>query len=103
MPRKSALILILILWAVAFLGAFIMWQLEAPNGSSFTRGLNRVATFASWQFGATVLAILAWLIGRKIPNDVWVRRASFVPLIALFLLLLGIMSVVAWAYFFGPT
>jgi len=102
MQRKSALKITLAIWAIAFFGAFVMWQLEAPTGSSFTRGMNRVFTFIGWQGVAIIFAIIAWYMGRAVPAGSVLRRASKAPLIAQFLLMLGIMAVIIWAQYSAP-
>ena len=45
-----------------FITSFVALQLTAPTGDGFTRGLNRIVSFMTWQGAAFVLAMVGALM-----------------------------------------
>ena len=49
-------------WLVLFLASFVVLQVTPPTGDGFTRGLNRIASFMTWQGAAFGLAMVGALL-----------------------------------------
>jgi hypothetical protein len=94
MTQKRWLSQVLLVWAVAFAGAFVAWQVTEPSDSGFTRGMNRLGVFVRWQALAAVLAVVALVLGRGQPRASLWRRLGYLPLAALGLLRIGVVGAV---------
>jgi hypothetical protein len=62
MQSKQLVYLSAAVWLVLFVASFVVLQATEPQGDGFTRGLNRVASFLSWQGAALVVAIICALL-----------------------------------------
>ncbi len=71
MPLKRSTIWILLaVWAVAMVLSGLA-LLEPPEGDGFTRGLNRIMSFLSWQIAGALIALGLWFGVRPLdPGDV---------------------------------
>jgi hypothetical protein len=49
-------------WLMLFITSFVVLQLTSPTGDGFTRGLNRIVAFMTWQIAALVLATVGALL-----------------------------------------
>lgn len=84
----------LALWACLYIASFLLPPLLPRVGDGFTGGLNRVMTFLSLQFGATILAmVVLFLRPRRGP----LHRLATLPIILMGLLLAGFAGLLAWA------
>lgn len=72
-------------WAALVALSFAIYQVTPPSDEGFTRGLNRVLVFFTWQFGALVVAvILAILTGRNRKIGAAGRFLGYAPAIVSF-------------------
>ncbi len=101
MSIRNLVILMLCAWLACYGWSFIGFRLTPPEGSGFTRGMNRVALFFGWQALASVLALVVWLLGRRLPPGTMTRRLSRVPGLIALGLLIGLIAVFAYLYFGG--
>lgn len=77
LSRRTIWILLAI-WALA-IGLSGMSLLEPAEGSGFTRGMNRLTGFLSWQMAAAVTALILWLGVRHLPRQDMLRRLGRIP------------------------
>jgi len=91
-------------WLVLFLLSFVLMQLAEPSGSGFTRGLNRIASFLSWQSAAFVAAmVLAWLTRRAVDRGVAnVKLVGYLPLAVSVFLVVSVIAIIAYRVFVAP-
>jgi hypothetical protein len=91
-------------WLVLFVISFVTLQLEAPTGSGFTRGLNRIATFLTWQgAGLAVAMVLAWVTRRATERGVEkIKLAGYLPLAVSVFLVGSFIAIVAYRVFVAP-
>ena len=68
------------LWLACVVYGVVAYMQIEPEGSGFTRGSNRIATFFRWQAMALLPALGAYVIGRSTGTDGSVKLASRVPL-----------------------
>ena len=85
------------IWLMAFVYSFASVLLIEPEGTGFTRGLNRVKSFLGWQGIAGLVGIGVFGVSRAWGKGAPVRRLGVVPLGLALLLVLGILGVIAWA------
>ncbi len=85
------------LWAMAFLYSFVSFTFAVPDGSGFTRGMNRITGFLGWQGIAGLLGICIFGVSRGWPVGSSVRRLGVLPLGLAGLLVAGILGVIGWA------
>ncbi|MHC0052376.1 hypothetical protein [Actibacterium sp. D379-3] len=91
----------LALWAGAFTYSFWIFQTTQPLGDGFTRGMNRITGFLGWQVLSTVLALMVFGLGRRLPAGPQ-RRMSALPLVLAGLLAAGIAALMLWAALAHP-
>ena len=93
--RRHLVIGLLLLWTALWLASFLAPVLTAPTGDGFTRGMNRVSTFAGLQFCAGLIAL--GLLALR-PSAGRLRWLSLVPAALAALLILGILGLILWAW-----
>ena len=54
-----------VLWIIAFGLSMVLAASAEPEGTGFTRGMNRIGTFFRWQFLAFAFAIVTWMTARS--------------------------------------
>lgn len=91
-------------WFVLFLVSFVMLQLVEPTDSGFTRGLNRIATFLTWQGAAFAVAmVLAWVTRGAAERGVdKIKLVGYLPLAASVFLVASFIAIVAYRVFVAP-
>ena len=94
--RKRLLCLLaLAVWTALFSLSFILLFTLEPTGDGFTRGLNRIGAFLTWQGFALVVAIIALLAGRGLGRDTpglrWLCRTPAIIQVLMALLLVGVI------------
>jgi hypothetical protein len=91
-------------WLALFILSFIMLQVVGASGDGFTRGLNRIAAFLSWQGAALVVAmILEWVTRRAVERGIQkVKLAGYLPLAASVFLVASFILIVAYRVFVTP-
>ena len=92
---RRILIFLLLIWAVAFAGSFVVFYITEPEGTSFARGWNRTVEFLSWQAVATTVAFIC-LFFRWSSDDELVRRLALIPSIAIGVCLLLVVGVIVY-------
>lgn len=92
-----ALRVLLLAWAVAFIGSFVAFRLTASDEVGLAAGLNKVGMFLGWQAVAGALALLAALSTRHVPRGSRLRWLGLAPLGVLLLLLVAFAALVGWA------
>lgn len=78
------------------MGLSIVAMGAEPDGSGFTRGMNRITGFLGWQMAAAVTALALWVGVRPLPRGDKLRRLGRVPgwwALALVLLVVGWFAV----------
>ncbi len=90
------------LWAIAFAGSFISFQLTDPSGDSFTRGLNRVGTFLGWQLAAGVGGLVIWVGYRRRNLGAAARWAARIPPLMFLLLVSGLVALFVYGSMSRP-
>ena len=97
--RKITMTLLLlgVLWAAAYLWSISILLWTEPTGDGFTRGLNRLTGFLGWQFVAGVVAIVVFVIGRRLPKG-GRRWLSRIPLILASLPFVLAVAALAWGW-----
>jgi len=71
-------------------------QLVEPTGSGFTRGLNRVAAFLTWQSVAFVAAmVLAWITRRAVARgSEEIKLLGYLPLAISVFIVVSIIAII---------
>jgi len=85
------------LWIIAYLWSFSILIWTEPTGDSFTRGLNRVAGFFGWQFGAGAVGLAIFLFGRRLPRG-GMRWLSWVPVLLGLLPILFVLGLLIYSW-----
>jgi hypothetical protein len=96
-PGERLTQVLLIWWLIAFVGAFVGYQVTAATDIGLSAGLSKITAFLGWQAAAAVLALLCAVSSRRLPLDMGLRRLALVPLILLALMLAGFLALVLWA------
>ncbi len=97
MTRKAVFYVLLAVWLLLFLGAFVSYAVTAPDDMGFTRGLNRVTAFLGWQLAAGLAGLVLWTqagVFARGSAGRWLGRA---PAILAGLLFGAIVCLIAWA------
>ena len=92
---KPVLVALIIAWAVAFFGSFMVFYLTPASDFGFTRGMNKVEGFMIWQSVAAGLAVVC-LVLRWNATDSTLRKWAAVPAIALGAMLIGFAALFVW-------
>lgn len=95
--RTLLLMVLLALWLGAWGYSVYYLLTTAPEGSSFTRGMNRISGFLGWQGVAAMLAFACWGIGWSFPKGTGIRRVSMVPMGMALALILVVAGMVVFA------
>jgi hypothetical protein len=93
--QKAIVVALLAIWLGLSLYALWLALTLPATGDGFSRGADRAMAVLSRGIYATVVGVLAWILGRKLPAGSWVRRLSLVPVAVL--ALLGLATMVAMA------
>lgn len=101
MAPRPLIWFLLILWGIAFAASAHSLVFVAPTGDGFARGLNKLEGFALWQMIASLLSVLVWWAGRRIPLGIlrWVTR---LPALLALALTAFVVSLIVWANFSKP-
>lgn len=87
--------LFFIFWLVCFVASFSLPFFMEATGDGFTRGLNRVGAFLGWQFGATVIALIGFILGigktRGRVSLAWLSKGPFFVQLALLAAFVGLI------------
>ena len=76
--NRTSILILLVLWALTM--GLAGWALfQDPTGDGFTRGLNRVMGFLSWQLAGAVLALGLWIGARGLSKGDTLRWLGRVP------------------------
>ena len=92
------------LWLARFLASFAVLFLTEPTGDGFTRGLNRLASFMTWQGIAMAPAAVAALLtyraaGRRDPHS---KSIGYAPLTISVLLTALLVAIIAYRVLVAP-
>jgi hypothetical protein len=92
------------LWLATFAASFVALQITEPAGEGFTRGLNRVAAFLTWQGGALVVAIACALVTRAAAPSLRekIRFLGYGPLVASLVILVAVVGIIAFRVLVQP-
>lgn len=74
---RSSILILLALWVAAMVLSGLALMAD-PTGDGFTRGLNRIMGFLSWQAAGMILALGLWIGVRPLPRGEllrWLGRA----------------------------
>ena len=92
------------LWLVPFAVSFAMFLTTAPTGDSFTRGLNRITVFLTWQGAAFVVAMLAglatWQVGANGGKNI--KVIGYAPLAVSALLVATLVAIIGYTVLVNP-
>ena len=96
MGQKAVVIALVAIWLG--LSGWALWLALTmpPTGDGFTRGADRAMAVLSRELYATIAAVGAWILGRRLPGG-WIRRLSLVPIGVTALLGLAAMAAMLWA------
>jgi hypothetical protein len=91
-------------WLLLFVISFVTLQVVQPTGDGFTRGLNRIVAFLSWQGAAFVVAmVLAWLTRRAAERGVdRIKLVGYLPLAASVFIVASFIAIVGYRVFIVP-
>lgn len=101
MTARNWALLLLILWLGVYAWSFLTMYLTAPTGDGFTRGLNRITSFFTWQIAAGVIAIGVWIVGQAFDKGTLWRWATRIPAILALLLFIATVGLILMANY-GP-
>lgn len=93
------------LWLALFVTSFVALQVTAPEGEGFTRGLNRLAAFLTWQGAALVVAVAGALVLRSAALAVrerW-RLVGFAPLVVSVVVVAAVVAIIAFRVLVQPS
>jgi hypothetical protein len=92
------------LWAALFLASFLALLVTEPAGDGFTRGLNRLASFMTWQGVAFLPAIVcAFLAYRSAGGDApQSKLLGYGPLAASVILIALLIAIIAFRVLVQP-
>ena len=96
MTAQRLIWLLLVLWFAVYAWSVLYYLLTPATGDGFTRGLNRLSGFMTWQMVAAGVAVAIWIAGRRFAIGSRARRISRGP--ALFALLPVVAFVLVVAY-----
>ncbi|MFV0515077.1 MAG: hypothetical protein ACK5MY_15835 [Jhaorihella sp.] len=102
MSARNVTLFLAILWLAAYGASLAALLLLEPTGDGFTRGLNRVSSFVTWQLVAGLIGIGVWLAGRGLPRGSPARWFSRVPALLALLLALAIAGLIGWVNLTRP-
>ncbi|NDR55970.1 hypothetical protein [Aliiruegeria sabulilitoris] len=88
---------ILVFWAIAFFGSFVVFALTPSTDMGFTAGVNRVLAFLGWQAAAGTFALVGWVVRASLRPGSTLRKLLLVPVGLLGVLIAGVAALVFWA------
>jgi hypothetical protein len=91
--RHIALKLLLLIWVVMMGISVLGFALIEPTGDGFTRGMNRVISFLSWQVAGLVLALVCLFLRASVNRGRPLRWIALVPALVAGVQILGFVSV----------
>ncbi|MBV1896226.1 MAG: hypothetical protein KUG70_07190 [Rhodobacteraceae bacterium] len=89
-------------WALVYTGSFVSFIMAEPTGDGFTRGLNRITNFLGWQFGAGILALIIWSMGKHFEAGSKGRWLCRLPVLLAFGLVLFVIGIIVFANITHP-
>ena len=91
-------------WLLLFLASFVVLQMTPPAGDGFTRGLNRIASFLTWQGAAFALAMVSGLVTYRFggAGGKYGRLIGYLPLILSAFLIGTLVALIAFRVFVQP-
>jgi hypothetical protein len=95
--QKAIVIALLAIWLGLSLNALWLALTLPATGDGFSRGADRAMAVLSREIYASVVGILAWILGRRLPAGSWLRWLSMVPIGVIALLGLATMAAMARA------
>lgn len=96
MTAQRLIWLLLIVWFAVYAWSVLGYFLTPATGDGFTRGMNRVSGFVTWQLAAAGVAAAIWVAGRRFAVGSRARRISRGPALFAFLPIVGLVLVVAY-------
>ena len=96
-PGERLTQVLLIWWLIAFVGAFVGYQVTAATDVGLGAGISKITAFLGWQAAAAVLALMCAFSSRRLPLDMGLRRLALMPLTLLALMLAAFLALVLWA------
>ncbi len=95
--RRRAGLVILVFWAIAFFGSFIVFAVTPSTGTGVTAGVNRVLAFLGWQATAGTFALVGWVVRASLRPRSRLRKLLLVPVGLLGVLVAAVGALVFWA------
>jgi hypothetical protein len=91
-------------WLVLFIFSFAVFLTTAPTGDSFTRGLNRITSFLTWQGAAFVIAMVAALATRQGvgAGGKYFKMIGYAPLVVSVFLVAMLVAIIAYTVLIAP-
>ena len=94
MTRRTAFFCALSLWTGLYLASFVVPAMTAPVDDGFTRGLNRIGLFVSFQAAAGLVALVVTALRPHLGP--W-RFLGLLPIALAGLLLALFIGLIVWA------
>ncbi|SDJ88130.1 hypothetical protein [Aliiruegeria lutimaris] len=88
---------ILVFWAIAFFGSFVVFAITPSTDMGFTTGVNRVLAFLGWQAAAGTFALVGWVVRASLRPGSTLRKMLLLPVGLLGVLVAGVAALVFWA------
>lgn len=99
MFRSLSISVLMIVWGAVFLGSGLIAYFTEPTGLGYSRGMNIVHLFFSWQMVALILAGIIWIAGDRLVYGSRLHRLVHVPILAALILVLLILGVFGTLWF----
>ena len=89
-PLRITLQILVLVWGLIFIAAFVFRALMEPTGDGYTHGANRAVAFVTWHFfGFLVALVAAWLTQRgRAQLSRGMQFLGYIPLLIDILLIL---------------
>jgi hypothetical protein len=102
--RGKVVVALAALWLALFGFSFAVFLTTAPTGDSFARGLNRVASFMTWQGAAFVVAIAAAFATRLLvgAGDRKSKILGYGPLAVSGFIIVMLVAIIAYTVLIKP-
>lgn len=91
-------------WLVLFAISFVMLQTTEPSGDGPAQGLNRIASFMTWQGVALIIAAVGALNTRRVAEQLsqQTRLVGYVPLAISVFLVGSLVGIIAYRVLLRP-
>ena len=89
--------LMILMWLAIYAWSICVFFSTPPVGDGFTRGLNGLAGFMTWQATAGGIALAIWVAGRRLASGSLMRWISRGPALLALLLIVAIVLLIAYA------